>query len=1653
MKLLKAQNTNSRNIKGRGVSYDNDNQVSFTQASSIIIPKVTTSDRPSAPTNGEMVYNTDTAKFEVYENGSWQSYVDIAEKVFYVSKSGSDNNNGKTIGSAFATLEYAVTQVPDGSTIHVKAGDYTINNPIRVPRDVAIVGDSLRTVTIRAGNPTQDMFWVYNGSYLAHMTFKDHESPAAAVAFPTDGDAGEIYQSPYVQNCTSITTTGTGMRVDGDHAQGLKSMVVDAYTQYNQGGIGIHMLNLGNTQLVSVFTICCDIAILCENGGFCSLTNSNSSFGNYGLKADGVSAPKYYGSVAQIITNPTFGGNTILINDLNRRPNSGDAVSFDIEEDETIYYTISTASDLKIGKTRVDQPDISNQDLDLLNARTTVLNNKEEIKYNTINYINTTYPALDYDQSKCSRDVGLIIDAVVDDMVFNTNYKSVVAGRSYYQNVASEVITGQITETLAGITYAKGQVLALLTNPSTEYTRIENNFDEIIDIISNGVASADAFVFTPPVSVEAARTRAVTIIQTNASFIEEEAIAFIDQNYPDLTYNEATCRRDIEYIIDALVYDILYSGNSQTLYAAQQYYINGALQLGAGEKTATLETYKYIRDVVGNCLLNISLVRLNSIVTQDVSNPATTVAISDEAKSLVNIINAYVEDGNYVNDFVETVDPDYSLQEADANAIRDTILAAKSKLQIDTIDFLNEEYSEFNYNKEKCSRDVGLILDAIAMDLALNTNYNSIVAGLSYQRANASLVKSAQSVQTIAAIESVATEVDSLDISSVAKSRASALFTEILSIFNDNSPSAISYTEPSNASAEDINAKNLLQQNRDFIVAEVIAYIDENFLNFTYDEAKCSRDVGLIIDAIALDNVLGTNYNSITAGLAYRRANADTVTSSQLSQTVAAIGYIKTIINRLDFINQTKTNLVLLIDEIINTLSTGSPSTINYVSPLNATQNQIDAAELLQTNRTSIQDQIIAWIADQIATETAPFTAGFVYDSAACSRDVGYIVDALTFDVLYGGNSATRIAAESYFVGATSQLGSGEEEETVAAYEQLQTIITTLLTSQPTEATTADGLIQIIIDVINAGDLTGLPDREIPNILWSASTTRSEYTTLINLKSSIQSQVISYINTDLADFSYDEAKCARDVEYIVDALTYDQLYGGNSASRTTALSYYADREVQLGSDEIQETISAYEHLSEILAEIVQENSITPTTGNTESQVFTGSPATTSEAQEIQQNLNYIIAVLQAGNTNRIVKEVLPNISWIGTDLQSSFLEIKTNKSAIQTATIDFIDTRFGNFNYNQSKCSRDVGLILEAVTSDMVLGSNYRTVLAGDSYYRASAANVINDQLSETVAALEFLKLRTLDLIKADGSSTQEPEYTVLEGNFDLVIDIIQNGESSIPALDFTSSASSDTNQERARNILQANRDFIIDEGIAYITDVYPSLVYDSAKCREDIGYIVDAVTYDIIYDGNSQTINAAGEYYSGGVLRIPSGERTPTINTYKRLKDIASNCVTNTLVNALQTNTTQNVSLPAATSVQSAEVEDLFDIVVRVLEKGYICEVTLDETVGIEVVSGTTINFHQYSLITASGHTFEWVGAGTNVNSALPYEGGRPILENQVIEDNGGRVYYTGTDQEGDFRIGGELTINRTTGTIEGDTFDRSLFAVLTPYILAIED
>ena len=219
--------------------------------------------------------------------------------IIYVTKDGNDDNTGLKLGDAKGTIKGAIGIATDGDVVKVSAGVYIENNPIAIPKQVSLVGDSLREVTITPQNADKDLFYVGPGSMLQELTFSGTvNSGMAAVAFNPDKIEYNP-QSPYIRFCTNKLTNSIGMKVDGSKTFGpFKSMVTDSYTQYNSNGIGVSLSNEGYAQIVSMFTMNLDVGIAANSGGQCDVTNSNSSFGNYGMISDGIGPTQYTGTIS-----------------------------------------------------------------------------------------------------------------------------------------------------------------------------------------------------------------------------------------------------------------------------------------------------------------------------------------------------------------------------------------------------------------------------------------------------------------------------------------------------------------------------------------------------------------------------------------------------------------------------------------------------------------------------------------------------------------------------------------------------------------------------------------------------------------------------------------------------------------------------------------------------------------------------------------------------------------------------------------------------------------------------------------------------------------------------------------------------------------------------------------------------------------------------------------------------------------------------------------------------------------------------------------------------------------------------------------------------------------------------------------------------------
>ena len=229
---------------------------------------------------------------------------------------------------------------------------------------------------------------------------------------------------------------------------------------------------------------------------------------------------------------------------------------------------------------------------------------------------------------------------------------------------------------------------------------------------------------------------------------------------------------------------------------------------------------------------------------------------------------------------------------------------------------------------------------------------------------------------------------------------------------------------------------------------------------------------------------------------------------------------------------------------------------------------------------------------------------------------------------------------------------------------------------------------------------------------------------------------------------------------------------------------------------------------------------------------------------------------------------------------------------------------------------------------------------------------------------------------------------------------------------------------------------------------------YDGQVCYfGDLYYFVDTIEID----------NGGSGYTAAPKVTIqdPSGpngitaQASSTIDAFGRVTAIN---LVNSGTQYSSTPPTVTIDPPTGVGVTAtASVTGLQPIYYKVdsatLPVAGISTITFLQTLNNTVSAGTTVYFTRVSLQITSSHSFEWVGSGNDINTAKPALGGVVIPENEVVQEDGGIVVYTSTDQAGNFRIGDGVVINQATGQIGGRDFTKALFTTMTPFILALSD
>ena len=218
MRLLKGQNTNARNIYGRGVQVDTLDQVIADSTNSLRVPYGTTAQRPTTPANGQIRYNSTNNQFEGYENSAWRNlrYAEPFPAGIVQQSLGNGDATAVCFGPLasgdasqpapaaaqnvlvlvenvfqLATTNYTLVQNPTaatGSGSEVTAGSFSVSTEYKIvtvgTTDFTAIGASANTVDVvftATGVGTGNGTTRATGYYLVFTSAPDAAKPVTAI--------------------------------------------------------------------------------------------------------------------------------------------------------------------------------------------------------------------------------------------------------------------------------------------------------------------------------------------------------------------------------------------------------------------------------------------------------------------------------------------------------------------------------------------------------------------------------------------------------------------------------------------------------------------------------------------------------------------------------------------------------------------------------------------------------------------------------------------------------------------------------------------------------------------------------------------------------------------------------------------------------------------------------------------------------------------------------------------------------------------------------------------------------------------------------------------------------------------------------------------------------------------------------------------------------------------------------------------------------------------------------------------------------------------------------------------------------------------------------------------------------------------------------
>jgi hypothetical protein len=830
------------------------------------------------------------------------------------------------------------------------------------------------------------------------------------------------------------------------------------------------------------------------------------------------------------------------------------------------------------------------------------------------------------------------------------------------------------------------------------------------------------------------------LLEMNRVFIQEEVGSWINYQIANATvgsiwenfeYGEDRCKRDVGFIIDRIRWDMGHGGNLKIRAAAQTFlnaldegpYSTAEENNGTGpynnlaeEGEQSVAAYNYMLEVIEAVLAN----EVPATIYQNVTDDST--AITEQYfDTTLEVESTALNRITELTNIITTVLASGDTADIPAREVNQTLVKVSTGKHYEVLPIIVPAYCAILGDELRATQ-----IYAASGTVPSSDNANTIET---FDRV-ADVVSDIVVGNTVT-VTTGNTEPQSKDwpLAIAAQSETVNDLVKVMKYQADyrlNTLHSATLTDPTGYSTSLENARENIRANFDFLLAEVIAFLQDptdGYPTLKYSKTDTKRDARYVLDSLLYDLTYGGNALAVLTGLAYFDGDDNTlpqIPASIKTATIDSLNYLKTLTQSIAGNTQVTSPYQTAV---LQTL-TGNVGSITEIA-----DNIEDIIEIINTGPSAVGTTVTLvdpTPADGVNTTTALISASSAL-VAAEDTVIQNMIDDLNakawhtdFTVESAGLTSTEF---TIYVGKHTLAHTYVSDGTVTKSDGTVLTISNFVYNN----TTGFATVTTATHGLSADDIV-----TIQNITVSCTSGGDTSNYVFPSATSTDGSVTKVF--------YLQNKCVRDIRKILKAVRFDFMFNTNFQTlkhahaylRETALEVYTGNQKAITREAIENALA-----TEAVANVGGDTTaIARINASAEliDQIIYSATSEGSVCQTNDQNTYY--AILQLERNRTFIKAEVT--AWIA--------------NQIATATAGSI---WENYTYDSALCMRDVDRYIDALKMDLMYPGNHNSRYVARYYANA----VIGSQEEDMFYLRDATGVRNCSLFGLNGDLEPENSY------------------------------------------------------------------------------------------------------------------------------------------------------------------------------------------------------------------------------------------------------------------------------------------------------